>query len=74
MEIITPIRDLKLSREGGNRIFNRTKDFQVITPNQYILSIKDFGNFGWRKKTLTSHSNLPEEAYPSQLKSKILKN
>ena len=47
MEIITPIRDLKLSREAEIQYLTE-KGFQVIIPNQYILSIKDFGNFGWR--------------------------
>jgi argininosuccinate synthase len=42
MEIITPIRDLKLSREAEIQYLNR-QVFREIIPNQYILLIKDFG-------------------------------
>lgn len=67
IEIITPIRDLKLSREAE---IDFLKDNQVEMNFEKALYSINKGLWGTSvggKETLTSNLNLPETAFPSQL-------
>ena len=68
MEIITPIRDLKLSREAEIQYLTDKGFSGDYTKSVYSINQGLWGTSVGGKETLTSHSNLPEEAYPSQLK------
>jgi argininosuccinate synthase len=67
LEIITPIRDLKLSRE--EEIEYLAKHDVVIDwkKAQYSINKGLWGTSVGGAETLTSHQALPEEAFPSQL-------
>ncbi|MEZ5004271.1 MAG: argininosuccinate synthase [Chitinophagales bacterium] len=65
-EIITPIRDMNLSREEEvEYLKNHGVD---IDASKAVYSINQgiWGTSVGGKETLTSHSSLPEEAYPTQ--------
>lgn len=67
MEIITPIRDLKLSRQEE---IEYLKGHGVDMPwekSQYSINKGIWGTSVGGSETLTSHKTLPESAYPSQL-------
>ncbi|TPE45965.1 argininosuccinate synthase [Pontibacter mangrovi] len=67
VEIITPIRDKKLSREEEITYLKEQgveMDFQKA---QYSINKGIWGTSVGGKETLTSHLPLPEEAYPTQL-------
>ncbi|GAA4304509.1 argininosuccinate synthase [Nibribacter koreensis] len=67
VEIITPIRDLKLSREEEIAYLKERgveMDFQKA---QYSINKGIWGTSVGGKETLTSHQALPESAYPTQL-------
>jgi argininosuccinate synthase len=67
VEIITPIRDLKLSREEEIAYLKERgveMDFQKA---QYSINKGIWGTSVGGKETLTSHQALPETAYPTQL-------
>ncbi|MDA8595880.1 argininosuccinate synthase [Flavobacteriaceae bacterium] len=67
MEIITPIRDLKLSRQEE---IEYLKGHGVDMPwekSQYSINKGIWGTSVGGSETLTSHQTLPESAYPSQL-------
>lgn len=67
IEIIAPIRDLKLSREAE---INYLKERGVVrdwTKMEYSINKGLWGTSVGGKETLTSNQTLPEEAYPSQL-------
>ncbi|MGB0777062.1 MAG: argininosuccinate synthase [Flavobacteriaceae bacterium] len=67
MEIITPIRDLKLSRQEE---IEYLKEHGVDMPwekSQYSINKGIWGTSVGGSETLTSHQTLPESAYPSQL-------
>ena len=67
VEIITPIRDKKLSREQEIEFLKQhgvEMDFQKA---QYSINKGIWGTSVGGKETLTSHLPLPEEAYPTQL-------
>ena len=67
MKIITPTRDLKLSREeeiGFLKEAGFDGDFKKM---EYSINKGIWGTSVGGKETLTSSKNLPEEAYPSQL-------
>ncbi|GHA59861.1 argininosuccinate synthase [Pontibacter akesuensis] len=67
VEIITPIRDKKLSREAEIAFLKEhgvEMDFQKA---QYSINKGIWGTSVGGKETLTSHLPLPEEAYPTQL-------
>ena len=67
--IITPIRDLKLSREAEIEYLH--KHFVEINAEKAKYSINKgiWGSSVGGKETLTSHGMLPEEAWPTQLTS-----
>ena len=67
IQIITPIRDLKLSRQEE---INFLKNSGVDLPwnkAKYSINRGLWGTSVGGQETLTSHAGLPEEAYPSQL-------
>lgn len=67
IEIITPIRDNKLSREYS---INYLKENGLDLPwekAKYSINKGLWGTSVGGDETLTSHLSLPEEAYPSQL-------
>jgi len=67
IEIITPIRDLKLSRQQE---IEYLKEHGVDMPwekSQYSINKGIWGTSVGGSETLTSHQTLPESAYPSQL-------
>ncbi|MFA5534097.1 MAG: argininosuccinate synthase domain-containing protein [Mariniphaga sp.] len=67
IEIITPIRDLMLSRQEEIDFLRKhgvDDDFQKM---QYSINQGIWGTSIGGKETLTSDKGLPEEAYPSQL-------
>ncbi|SFF89335.1 argininosuccinate synthase [Pontibacter chinhatensis] len=67
VEIITPIRDKRLSREEEITYLKEhgvEMDFQKA---QYSINKGIWGTSVGGKETLTSHLPLPEEAYPTQL-------
>ncbi len=67
VEIITPIRDLKLSREAEIQ-FLTENGFEInFEKAQYSINKGLWGTSVGGKETLTSHSYLPENAFPSQL-------
>jgi argininosuccinate synthase len=68
IQIITPIRDKKLSREEE---ITYLKSHGVVAnweKAKYSINQGIWGTSVGGKETLTSHLPLPEEAYPSQLK------
>lgn len=70
IEIITPIRDQKLSRQEE---IDYLKSHQVEMPwdkAKYSINKGLWGTSVGGEETLTSHQALPEAAYPSQLKKK----
>lgn len=67
IEIITPIRDLKLSRQEEVTYLEKHGVHYSWEKAQYSINKGIWGTSVGGKETLTSHSSLPEEAYPSQL-------
>lgn len=67
MEIITPIRDLRLSREAEIEYLTEKGFSGDYTKSVYSINQGLWGTSVGGKETLTSHSSLPEEAYPSSL-------
>ncbi len=68
IEIITPIRDLMLSRQDEIDFLKKhgvEDDFEKM---QYSINQGIWGTSVGGKETLTSDKGLPEEAFPSQLK------
>lgn len=66
IEIITPIRDLMLSRQEEIDFLKKhgvKADFEKM---QYSINQGIWGTSVGGKETLTSHKGLPDEAYPSQ--------
>ena len=69
-EIITPIRDARLSRkEEIDYLKKQGFDFSWST-SKYSINKGLWGTSVGGAETLTSKQTLPEEAYPSQLKNK----
>jgi argininosuccinate synthase len=68
IEIITPIRDQKLSREDEIQFLKSHGVEMEWTKSQYSVNKGLWGTSVGGKETLTSKDPLPEEAYPSQLK------
>lgn len=67
LEIITPIRDLKLSRQQEIEYLQSkgvNMDFEKST---YSINKGLWGTSVGGKETLLSHGNLPEEAWPTQV-------
>ena len=68
IEIISPIRDLMLSRQDDFDFLKKhgvEDDFEKM---QYSINQGIWGTSVGGKETLTSDKGLPEEAFPSQLK------
>ena len=67
IEIITPIRDLKLSR-NEEIDFLKENGFEInFEKSQYSINKGLWGTSVGGKETLTSKNKLPEEAFPSQV-------
>ncbi len=67
IEIITPIRDLKLSREEEIE-YLKSKGVQMnFEKNQYSINKGLWGTSVGGKETLNSKGLLPEEAWPTQV-------
>ena len=68
VEIITPIRDMALSREEEIE-FLKSHDYEMeFQKAQYSVNKGLWGTSVGGKETLTSRNYLPEEAFPSQIK------
>ncbi len=67
VEIITPIRDNKLSREAEIEYLKAKGVVRDWTKAQYSINKGIWGTSVGGKETLTSDQYLPESAFPSQL-------
>lgn len=67
IEIITPIRDLKLSRQEEVAFLKENGVNYSWEKAQYSINKGIWGTSVGGKETLTSNQPLPDEAYPSQL-------
>lgn len=67
IEILTPIRDLVLSREEEIDYLKKRGVEKDWTKMAYSINKGIWGTSVGGKETLTTDQNLPEEAYPSQL-------
>ena len=67
LEIITPIRDLRLSRQEEIAYLAKHGVELSWEKAQYSINKGIWGTSVGGKETLTSHQGLPESAYPSQL-------
>lgn len=67
VEIITPIRDLKLSREEEIDYLKKHGVSMNFEKAVYSINKGIWGTSVGGKETLTSDQTLPEEAYPTQL-------
>jgi argininosuccinate synthase len=67
MEIITPIRDLKLSRDQEIDYLRQHGVESDWTKAQYSINQGIWGTSVGGKETLTSHLPLPDNAYPTAL-------
>jgi len=68
IEIITPIRDLKLTRQEEVDYLTKYGVEYSWEKAQYSINKGIWGTSVGGAETLTSHQALPSEAYPSQLK------
>ncbi|WP_266368156.1 argininosuccinate synthase [Tellurirhabdus rosea] len=66
-EIITPIRDLRLSREAEIEFLKSKGVEQEWHKAAYSINKGLWGTSVGGKETLTSHGYLPEEAWPTQV-------
>src|SRR5690606_27903598 len=69
VEIITPIRDLKLSREAEIEYLNKHGVEFNAEKAKYSINKGIWGTSVGGKETLTSHDTLPEEAWPTPVTS-----
>lgn len=67
VEIITPIRDLKLSREAEIEYLNTHGVEYTAEKARYSINKGIWGTSVGGKETLTSNQTLPEEAWPTQV-------
>jgi argininosuccinate synthase len=67
VEIITPIRDLKLSREAEIEYLNKHGVEYTAEKVRYSINKGIWGTSVGGKETLTSNETLPEEAWPTQV-------
>ena len=67
VEILTPIRDLQLSREAEIEYLKEKGVQMNFEKAAYSINKGLWGTSVGGKETLTSHEALPSEAYPSQL-------
>lgn len=68
LEVITPIRDMKLSREEEIEYLKRNGVDADWKKTEYSINKGIWGTSVGGKETLTSDKTIPSEAYPSQLK------
>ncbi len=68
IEIVTPIRDLSLSREQEINYLKKHGIEDDYIKLQYSINQGLWGTSVGGKETLTSKKSLPDDAYPSQLK------
>ena len=73
IEIITPIRDNKLSREAEIAYLQENGVEYSWKKAKYSINKGLWGTSVGGDETLTSHLSLPSEAYPSQLEKEISK-
>ena len=66
-KIITPIRDMKLSREEEIEYLKQKGVDMDFSKSAYSINKGLWGTSVGGKETLTSHGYLPEEAFPSQV-------
>jgi argininosuccinate synthase len=66
-QIITPIRDMRLSRDEEIAYLHSKGVFIDAAKAQYSINQGIWGTSVGGKETLTSHQGLPESAYPTQL-------
>lgn len=71
IEIITPIRDLQLSRQQEVEFLQQNGINYSWEKAQYSINKGIWGTSVGGKETLTSHLPLPEEAYPSPLQKTV---
>jgi argininosuccinate synthase len=67
VKVITPIRDLKLSREAEIEYLKAKGVVRDWTKATYSINKGIWGTSVGGKETLTSHGYLPEEAWPTQV-------
>lgn len=67
VEILTPIRDLKLSREAEIKYLKEHGVEMNFEKAQYSINKGIWGTSVGGKETLTSNEGLPEAAWPTQL-------
>ena len=67
VEIITPIRDFKLSREAEIEYLNKHGVEYTAEKARYSINKGIWGTSVGGKETLTSNQTLPEEAWPTQV-------
>jgi len=67
MQIITPIRDLRLSREAEIDYLKKHNVHYAYEKAAYSINKGIWGTSVGGKETLTSRDTLPEEAYPTQV-------
>lgn len=67
LEVITPIRDLQLSRQAEIEYLKEHGVNWSWEKAKYSINQGLWGTSVGGAETLTSHQSLPEEAYPSQL-------
>lgn len=68
IEVLAPIRELKLSREAEVEYLQKVGFNESFEKHAYSINQGLWGTTVGGKETLTSQQGLPEEAYPSQLK------
>ncbi len=73
IEVITPIRDMQLSRQEEIDYLKANGVDATWEKAKYSINKGLWGTSVGGAETLTSHQTLPEEAYPSQLKEKEAK-
>ncbi|RYE05511.1 MAG: hypothetical protein EOP51_34560, partial [Sphingobacteriales bacterium] len=74
VEILTPIRDLKLSREEEIEYLKKHGVEMNFEKAKYSINKGIWGTSVGGKETLTSNLGLPEEAWPTQVTSTEVKN
>jgi argininosuccinate synthase len=67
LEVITPIRDLRLSRQAEIEYLEKHGVEWSWEKAQYSINKGIWGTSVGGKETLTSHQSLPDKAYPTQL-------
>jgi argininosuccinate synthase len=67
LEVITPIRDLRLSRQAEIEYLEKHGVEWSWEKAQYSINKGLWGTSVGGKETLTSHQSLPDKAYPTQL-------